>query len=342
LLDLMMPVMDGFTVLTHLQDHPDWRRIPVVIISAADDMGNIVRGIELGADDFLPKPFEPAILYARLNTGLERKRLRDQEQLYLASLERELEIGREIQAGFLPRQIPQPENWEIVAHFAAAREVAGDFYDVFTLPDTRRIGLMVGDVSDKGVGAALFMTLFRSLLRAAMSPGYLAGPATSKTPSGAGTLQHSVRLTNDYIAEMHGDTGMFATLFFGLLDPHTGSLLYVNAGHEPGILANPDGRLSRLPATGPVLGVVAGSDYPVSETQVAPGELLLLYTDGVTDAENERLEFFTYKRLQAQFAPFPESAGLLLERISGRLAAHMGSQKQFDDITLLAVYRQPN
>ena len=164
---------------------------------------------------------------------------------------------------------------------------------------------------------------------------------SGKGPSGVDYLQHSVRLTNNYIAEMHGDTGMFATLFFGLLDPSTGSLLYVNAGHEPGILAHAGGKITLLPATGPVLGVVAGNDYPVSATSVAPGEMLLLYTDGVTDAENVRHEFFTRDRLQAQFAPFPESAGFLLERITGRLATHTKGQPQFDDITLLAVHHQP-
>ncbi|MGD8634326.1 MAG: response regulator, partial [Anaerolineales bacterium] len=101
-LDLMMPVMDGFTVLEKLQAHDLWRAIPVVIISAASDLENIVRAIEMGAVDFLPKPFNPAILQARLNAGLEKKRLHDLEQRYLLSLERELEIGREIQADFLP------------------------------------------------------------------------------------------------------------------------------------------------------------------------------------------------------------------------------------------------
>ncbi|TET29350.1 MAG: response regulator, partial [Anaerolineales bacterium] len=129
-LDLMMPVMDGFGVLEQLQEHEQWREIPVVIVSASSDLENIVHGIEMGATDFLPKPFEPAILQARLDAGLEKKRLRDLEQRYLKSLERELEIGREIQSGFLPKEIPQPDGWHIQAHFQAAREVAGDFYDV--------------------------------------------------------------------------------------------------------------------------------------------------------------------------------------------------------------------
>lgn len=341
LLDIMMPRMDGFEVLARLRDDADTRRLPVVIISAMDDIGSIVRGLEMGAEDFLPKPFDPVILRARLSSSIEKKRLRDQEQLYLQSLERELEIGRQIQAGFLPRHIPQPENWEIAAHFAAAREVAGDFYDAFTLPGTGRIGLIVGDVSDKGVGAALFMTLFRSLLRAAVNPAALGDNAPGARRTAAASLQHSVQLTNNYIATMHGDTGMFATLFFGLLDPANGSLLYINAGQEAGIVAGAGGVRNQLAATGPVVGVIEGTAYPVAETVLAPGEMLLLYSDGVSDAENERHEFFSRERLLEQFTPFPSTAASLLQRIDAALTGHMGAMKQFDDITLLAAYYCP-
>lgn len=341
LLDIMMPGMDGFAVLSHLREDPRHRQLPVIIISAIGDMATIARGIELGAEDYLPKPFDPIILQARLRSSVEKKRLRDQEQLYLNSLERELEIGRQIQAGFLPRRIPQPAGWEIAAHFAAAREVAGDFYDVFTLPESGRVGLMLGDVSDKGVGAALFMTLFRSLLRAALNPASLGERQTGAHTDAAARLQHSVQLTNDYIASMHGDTGMFATLFFGLLDPTDGSLLYINAGQEPAILANTDGVVCQLAATGPAVGIIEGNVYPVVETSLAHGDALLLYSDGVTDAENERHDFFTRARLLEQFRPFPETAQHLLERITAQLARHVGAMKQFDDISLVAVYRAP-
>jgi serine phosphatase RsbU (regulator of sigma subunit) len=342
LLDIMMPRMDGFGVLARLRQDPGTRQLPVIIISAMDDMSSIVRGIELGAEDYLPKPFDPTILQARLSSSVEKKRLRDQEQRYLQSLERELEIGRQIQAGFLPTAIPQPDKWEIAAHFAAAREVAGDFYDAFELPESGRVGLILGDVSDKGVGAALFMTLFRSLLRAAVNPDALGNARDGPTPDDAAYLQHSVQLTNDYIARMHGDTGMFATLFFGLLDPGSGRLHYINAGQEPGIVADASGIKRQLPATGPAVGVIEGMAYAVSETVLAPGDVLLLFSDGVTDAEDEQHAFFSRERLFAQFEPFPGSAGSLLQRIEAALAQHMAGTKQFDDITLLAVYSRPN
>jgi serine phosphatase RsbU (regulator of sigma subunit) len=339
LLDIMMPRMDGFGVLSRLKADPASRMLPVIIISAVDDMTSIARGIGMGAEDYLSKPFDPVILEARLRSSIEKKRLRDQEQVYLQAMERELEIGRQIQTGFLPQQIPQPDNWEIAAYFAAAREVAGDFYDVFTLPQTNRIGLIVGDVSDKGVGAALFMTLFRSLLRAAVNPNYLAQVVPDKELKAADYLQHSVQLTNNYIAHMHGDTGMFATLFFGLLDPETGSLQYINAGHEPAFVANNEGLQSQLPATGPVLGIIEEMIYEISEITLQSREMLLIYSDGVTDAENEAHDFFSHERLLETLSPLPETAESLVLEITHRLSTHTANMNQFDDITILAVHR---
>ena len=165
LLDIMMPVMDGFAVLTKLKASPSTREIPVLIISATSDLQSVVKGIELGAEDYLPKPFEPTLLKARMAASLAKKGLRDLEGLYLHSLERELEIAREIQTGFLPSELPIVEGWEVAAYFRSAKEVAGDFYDAFSLPDGK-LAIVVADVCGKGVGAALFMTLFRSLIRA--------------------------------------------------------------------------------------------------------------------------------------------------------------------------------
>jgi len=173
------------------------------------------------------------------------------------AMERELEIARRIQASFLPDNLPQPEGWELASRFEAAREVAGDFYDAFSLAGGKRIGLVVGDVCDKGVGAALFMSLFRSLIRAFADQHYslgwmdllasdapgsnMAEPLRSSSVSrrrelltpGTTALKKAVVLTNDYIANNHGQTSMFATLFFGVLDPTTGTLTYINGGTSP-------------------------------------------------------------------------------------------------------------
>src|SRR5262249_22798559 len=160
----------------------------------------------------------------------------------------ELEIGRQIQRDFLPDSLPQPPGWEIAAAFHPARQVGGDFYDAFSLEDGR-VALAVADVCDKGVGAALFMALFRSLVRAhAELPG-------SGTPAGPAS-RSIVALTNDYIARTHGRSNMFATMLFAILDPRTGDLAWVNGGHEPPIVRRRGGAVERLMPTGPAVGAL--------------------------------------------------------------------------------------
>lgn len=345
LLDIMMPEMNGFQVLERLKADPVWRNLPVIIISALTDLANVVRGIEMGAEDYLPKPFEPVLLRARVEASLEKKRLRDQEQLYLKGLERELEIGRQIQAGFLPETLPQPPGWEIAARFQAAREVAGDFYDAFPLSRGKRIGLLMGDVCGKGVGAALFMTLFRSLIRASANLAFFTGQAEASVEGlfdDEATLKNTIILTNNYVAHTHYRASMFASLFLGLLNPATGTLIYVNGGHEAPMILGPTGIRTALAPTGPVVGIFANIDFKIQQTCLEPGDTLLAYTDGVTDALNPAGEMFSRERLASLLAQQPDStAPALLDHIETCLHAHVAGADQYDDITLLAVRRVP-
>jgi serine phosphatase RsbU (regulator of sigma subunit) len=310
---------------------PQLKTIPVVMISASDETETIARCIELGADDYLPKPFDPVILQARVGASLEKKRLRDRERLHAESLERELAIGREIQATFLPETLPQSAGWEIAARFEPARQCAGDFYDTFPLVGGR-LGLVVSDVCDKGVGAALFMALFRTLIRAT---------AERIAPSGdsASTVLGAVAGTNDYIARTHGRTNMFATLFFGIVELESGVMRYVNAGHESPLVLAPSGSLSRaLAPTGPAVGLVPESKFEAGAAVLAPGETMLAYTDGVTDAKGES-GFFGRDRLLALAARPHASAGALLDAIGQAVVSHTGAEERYDDLTMLAVRR---
>jgi serine phosphatase RsbU (regulator of sigma subunit) len=296
-------------------------------------MDRVIRCIEMGAEDFLPKPFNPILLHARIGASLEKKRLRDREQLYLRGLERELEIGRRIQASFLPDELPQPPGWEIAARFEPAREVAGDFYDAFPLSDGK-IGLVVADVCDKGVGAALFMTLFRTLIRALASENF-------KTQSDCATeLKHTIEQTNNYISTVHSHANMFATIFFAVLDPVTGALKYVNAGHEPPLILNAQGVKATLGRTGMVAGLIGQLAWSVQETGLAAGDTLFAFTDGIADAENARGESFTRERLQTLLLGADKSASEFLARIEANVRAHIAGANQFDDITMLAVRRR--
>ena len=334
LLDIMMPVLNGYEVLRHMRADPGLRHVPVILISALGDSESIVKGIELGADDHLPKPFDPHILRARVAASLAKKRLHDREQMHARSLERELEIARRIQAGFLPESLPESPGWELATWFQPARQVSGDFYDAFPVLGGTRTALMVADVCDKGVGAALFMALFRSLLRVTAERLF--------TPEGDDAAQvcELVAGVNDYIARTHGSANMFATLFAAILDPATGELVYVNGGHEAPVLMGRDGVRARLAPTGPAVGLMPQLHFEAGRARIAPGETLVAFTDGVTDAIGADGSRYGEARLLARLAPPLAGAGQAVERVRAELQAADGSEP-FDDITLLVAHRRP-
>lgn len=340
LLDIMMPVMDGFETLARLKAEKDWRDIPVVVISATDDLGSVVKGIELGAEDYLPKPFEPILLEARIKAGLDKKRLRDLERDHIKALERELEIAREIQSDFLPDQVIQPKGWEIASAFLAAREVAGDFYDVFHLP-AGFIGLILGDVCDKGVGSALYMALFRSLLRAASDfPSQSGGiDQPDPTQSPAAIMLNAVRIANDYICNVHHSAN-YSTLFFGALDPASGLLYYIDAGHERPLILNESGVKAELNRTGPVVGLLEAAKFRVDEYQLEDGDLLLVYSDGFTDLENPDGEMVGSERFKSLLTNVTGSAQSFVNEIVRNVTAFAQDAAQFDDMTMLAVKKR--
>lgn len=273
-----------------------------------------------------------------MSVALENARLWEEEKKYRRALERELEIGREIQAGFLPEALPYVAGWEIAASLMSAREVAGDFYDAFELPDGK-IGLVIADVCDKGVGAALFMTLFRSLIRVIANLEHFEhGEGVIPSYSTTERLKRAVAITNNYIAETHGDSGMFATLFFGILDPQTGKLTYVNGGHEPPLIFRAGSVRETLRKTGPAVGVVMDCRFDLMETNLLPGETFFAFTDGVPDCKNPGGEFFGRVRLLDIFrnnVPTPE----LIHTVETELRQFISGETQFDDITLLALKR---
>jgi serine phosphatase RsbU (regulator of sigma subunit) len=338
LLDIMMPVIDGFEVLTRLKADPRTRDIPVIVISASTDLQSVVRGIQLGAEDYLPKPFEPVLLRARIASSLEKKRLRDLQQLNLKSLERELEIGRQIQQGFLPSELPNVEGWEIAAYFKAAREVAGDFYDAFLLPDGNLL-CVLGDVCDKGVGAALYMALFRSLIRVTATSDISCNGKDMIALTPAERLSQVISFTNNYIACTHADASMFATIFIGVFNLQNSTLTYMNCGHEPPYWIKNAGAITPLTRTGLAVGVIPGAYFTVSEIRMEKNNLLLAFTDGIPDAIDADKQSFGKERLLEILELGDHNPTGLLKRIDEKLRQFTGPTSQFDDITLLAVQR---
>lgn len=266
-------------------------------------------------------------------------------------LKRELEKGREMQHNFLPQPLLQTPECEIVAFFQPARQVAGDFYDTFLLPNGS-VGLVIGDVCDKGVGAALFMGLFRSLLRIFSGQhsfhnlGEFENTSFSNLLTQRGLRQPqdtdallAVSLTNDYIAENHSDLCMFATLFFGIFNPETGLLTYINGGHEAPIILGDAGIKMRLKSTGPCVGPMPNAKFKIEQVQLDPGDILLGYSDGVTDARSPEGTFFSEKGLLAlleEVAPSP--SGILLH-LQQQLKTHIAEADPFDDITIMVMQR---
>jgi serine phosphatase RsbU (regulator of sigma subunit) len=268
--------------------------------------------------------------------------LREWERVKM--IEFELEKGRQIQKEFLPSQIPQIPDWDIATCFYPARQVSGDFYDVFILPGGC-MGLVIADVCDKGVGSALYMALFRSLIRV-FSEQALASELVDKNSSSNATADmnlesglKAVTFTNNYIVQNHGQEGMFATLFFGVLNPTSGSLCYVNGGHEPLYVIH-DGRIkTQLMPTGPAVGLMPDITFKTLQIELEPGDLLVGYTDGVTEARSPEDEFYTRDRLRSMLTQPFNSAAETLDRIKTNLFAFIDIAPRGDDVTMLAVQR---
>ena len=318
---------------------------PSVIVYAEDDFPSLEAHVRHGYDYMVP-PFLASLVRARLRNCQERTALEQEaDRAEVSSNERELQIGREIQQGFLPESVPLTEGWDVSVRFHPARQVAGDFYDIFELVNSRRLALVVADVCDKGVGAALFMALIRSLLRYSAEhsglQSLLTGHYSSGIPMvGAIPLMDAVSGTNDYLTRNHLQQAYFATLFFGVLDPASGKMIYINGGHNPPLLMRAGGGAPEpLDPTGPAVGVLPGGDFGLGYAQIGGGDTLFVYTDGVTEARDESGAFLGDARLRDALSEPAASADALVRRIEKLLREHTGEAEQNDDITMLAVHR---
>jgi phosphoserine phosphatase RsbU/P len=282
-------------------------------------------------------------------------RLLIQQQMLMNKIEHDLEIGRQIQRTFLPTVFPNLDGWEVASYFQPAREVAGDFYDVFLMP-SNCLGLVIADVCDKGVGAALFMSLMRSLIRAYAMQHYTADWSVMYETNGGDSLPNrpdissstasialanAIQLTNQYVSTNHGDLNMFATTFFGVLDPITGTLQYINGGHCPPLILDKDGMVkARLEPTGPAVGMFSDSTFEMDEVILEPGDTLFAFTDGVADTRSPSGARFKDNGILELLQPATHSVQQLLHRVRDRLENFKGDAVQFDDITMLGLRRE--
>ena len=324
--DINMPRMDGLTLLEKIPSVDTDLR--AVVISAYGDMKNIRAAMNLGAFDFVTKPIDFDDLRTTVERGLQQLEMwreaeasRDQ----LLTLQNELDVANRMQQSILPKRFPKTEQYEIYGSMAPARNVGGDFYDVIRL-EHGRLGVAIADVSDKGIPAALFMMSSRTVLK---------GAALSYGDPG-----RVVKLVNDQLNDGN-ETQMFVTLFYAVYDPETGLVRYANGGHNPPLLVHRDGSSTALPLTGGVaLGVVPNFDFGTDQVVLQPGEALVLYTDGVSEAENSDSEEYGMDRLQAVFSgSAPSSAREANDAIFASVRAFAGDRSQSDDITCLVLLR---
>ncbi len=328
--DINMPEMDGLTFIKELNEK--FPLVKAVVISAYGDMSNIRKAMNFGAFDFTTKPINFDDIHATMEktlTEVFKKREEEETKEKLLSAQSEIEVGKKIKMSFLPSSLPTVEGYQIDAKFIPGNEIGGDFYDIFYLPDKKRVAFVIADVCDKGVGAALFMALFRSLLR-----------AFSKVDSDSAFLaRRIVNKTDVYIQENHGDSGMFATMFFGILDPQSGKIDYVNSGHKPPYILADNSIKEILEPSGPAVGESPFSKFENREYTLQNDETLLLYTKGLPEASDSEGNVYSEERLKSFLSGHFDNVDSLLNETINDLNNFTAGASQTDDITLFALKR---
>ena len=304
-------------------------------------------GTVIPFDTYLQQVVES--LASQAAVALNNQLLIDRQRTLL-KYEHDLEVGQQIQTGFLPHELPKPEGWDLAAYYHPARRVGGDFYDAFSMAGDQ-VAIVLGDVCDKGVGAALFMALFRSLIRALSMR-----PAVTTIGRGQASAVNNKRLsalladfsalntivqTNDYVYTNHGEANMFATVFFGVLDASNGLFTYVNGGHNPPAVIGPAGIKVRLKPTGPAVGMFTNVQFDIGQVQLDPGDMLFIFTDGVPEIHSPTGELFGEKRMIPLIEQPAATAAELLQRVEAGLMIHKSTADQFDDVTMVALKRAP-
>ncbi len=329
--DINMPEMDGLTLLAKVNEMRN-PALKVIMVSAYGDMGNIRQAMNNGAFDFATKPIDLDDLSVTIEKAIEQIEYVHQmqkEHSQLESLKSDLAIAREIQQAILPRVFPPFPEYsgilDIAASMEPAKDVGGDFYDFFRIDDDR-IGFLIADVSGKGIPAAIFMAVSRTLIRA--------------TGVNGGSPADCITRSNKLLAAESVDC-MFVTVFYGILNVKTGEVSYCNAGHNPPYILKRDGQVEVLPTQqDPMMGAIDGIVYHEDSLQLNPGDALVMFTDGVTEAMNKENEEFGEKRLEDTIADVAmHNCQQINDAIKADVAAFTDGAEQSDDITVLALKR---
>ena len=329
--DINMPVMDGLTLLSRLSELN--RLLKIVIVSAYGDMRNIRMAMNRGAYDFLIKPIDFQDCELTIQKTIQELHVRQEGQRAqdeLMALQNELGIATRIQQSMLPRTFPpfpERKDFEIYAEMMPARSVGGDFYDFFLL-DEDRLGFVIGDVSGKGVPAAIFMAVCRTLLRATAMQGMPPGEC----------LEYA-----NTLLKRQSEAAMFVTIFYGILDTRTGEVNYSAGGHNPPYMLSRNGGVTLLECCGGTLvGAFDQTRYETGAVRLCPGDGIFLYTDGVTEADDDGGRYFSEERLsglleQVKARPVRQ----IVRDVIGAVQGFSAGAAQADDITVMALRYLP-
>ena len=326
LLDVMMPDMDGYEVCTRLKLDPDTKDIPVIFLTAQTEIEDETRGFEVGAVDYIHKPFSPAIVKARVETHLVLRGIREQLALRLHEIQRELETARQIQFSILPEKTPKMAGVDIAARYIPMSSVAGDFYD-FIVVDEQHLGILVADVSGHGMPAALIASMLKIALAA-------------QVPHAADPAQVLFGLNEALCGNFQQH---YVTAAYIYLDMTNRTLKYAGAGHPPLLVWRESSMGVRdVLENGLFLGKFKKASYSSVEFPVTPGDWALLYTDGIPEATNPSdVEFGTERFRQflaaAQCTSADQLADELLQELSQWSGRECGRDLN-DDITLVAIH----
>jgi sigma-B regulation protein RsbU (phosphoserine phosphatase) len=327
--DINMPEMDGLTLLAKINEMRN-PALKVIMVSAYGDMGNIRQAMNNGAFDFATKPIDLDDLSVTIEKAIEQINYvheMQREHLQLESLKTDLAVASEIQHAILPRVFPPfpdlAEQLDIAASMTPAKDVGGDFYDFFRIDD-HRIGFIIADVSGKGIPAAIFMAVSRTLIRATGIRG--------------GSPSDCVTYSNKLLSSESVDC-MFVTLFYGILDVQSGEVVYCNAGHNPPYVLKQNGDVEVLSVSkDPMVGAIDGIEYHEERFTMEKGDALVMFTDGVTEAMNTSFEEFGEERLVETLEGVTlHSCKQIIEAVKTDVASFTKDAEQSDDLTLLVI-----
>ena len=325
LLDVVMPEMDGYEVCGILKATPEARDIPVIFLTGKTEADDETKGFEMGAVDYIHKPFLAAVVKARVHTHLMLREAREQLSRQLIAINSELEMARKIQLAILPHDIPKIAGLEIAARFVPMGSVAGDFYD-FLVVDEKHVGILIADAAGHGLPAALIA----SMLQMALAAQFAQASQPARVLAGLNQALYGKFTTH------------FVTAAYIFLDLELGAMKYAGAGHPPLLIWRASTReTAELEENGMVLGLFGDATYGEIEVTMEPGDRVVLYTDGILEASNLSEEMYGADRFK-RFLELNCSLGanefsdVLLDELSAWSGRPEG-RGQEDDITLLTV-----